>query len=64
MSTDTLSLRLPLRLRRLARSETAPRAHTVTTSQPSEPAPQRGRLSRVADDVSAPVRGGFRYFAW
>lgn len=64
MSSDTHTIRLPRRMRRLARSETAHRADTVTTAQPSEAASQRGRLSRVADDVSVPVRGEFRHFAW
>lgn len=62
MSTDTLTIRLPLRLRRLVSSGTAPRV--VASAQSAESTAERGRLSRVADDVSAPIRGEFRYFAW
>lgn len=40
MSSDTHTIRFPLRMRRVARSETPHRADPVTTAQPSEAASQ------------------------
>lgn len=63
MSSNTLVLRVPMRADVRGASRATRQQNEGMPSRTERPV-RRGALARVAADVSPPVRGGFRLFAW
>lgn len=64
MSSSSIVLRVPMIVREKLRGLEVATPDTPSDAGVEESPGRRAPLARLADEVSPPVRGGFRHFVW